>query len=274
MKIYESLKDVLTPEQLDEFKAEVQQTIDDSVNEKVLEEQARLADKAEQFVEMKLEEETAKLEEKAEEFCEMQISEAKEELIKEYDEKLEEFESTVVESLDRFLETEITESISEDLFEDIGRQEALLPIVEGIQELFEDKYVALDTEGESKVAEMQSKVEDLQEELSESIAEKMELEELAERAAAELLVKEKTADLTISESEKVSSFFDGKSFEEINEKIDGYIQIISEEDYSSEGVETLTEAAAEDESNLESQPVVESHTQGNSLLEQASRYMY
>ena len=273
MKIYESLKGVLTPEQLDEFKAEVQQTIDDSVSEKVLAEQSRLADKAEQYVEMKLEEKTNELEEKAEEFCEMQIAEAKEELIKEYDEKLEEFESTVVESLDRYLDTEIAGSISEELFESVARQEALLPIVEGIQELFAEKYVALDTEGESQLAEMAEKIDSLETRLSESIADKMELEELAEKAATELLVKEKCDDLTIAESEKVFGYFEGKSFEEVNEKIDGYISLISEEESASSYTSILNEAEADEDQISESQPIVESHTQDNSLLSQAARYL-
>jgi hypothetical protein len=272
MKIYESLKDVLSPEQLDEFKAEVQGTIDESVSEKVLVEQNRLAEKAEQFVEMKLEEKTNELEEKAEAFCESQIDEAKAALVVEYDERMEEFESTVVESLDRFLDSEISENISEDLFESWGRQQALMPIVEGIQELFESKYVALDTEGESKLASMQDKCEELEEQLSESIAEKLELEELAEKAASELLVREKCEELTIAESAKVTAFFEGKSFDEIEEKIEGYIQIISEETSSaSESASTLVES--DDDCLDEKQPIVESHTQDRSLLAQASKYL-
>lgn len=271
MKIYESLKEVLSPEQLDEFKAEVQQTIDDSVSEKVLSEQSRLAEKAEQYVEMRTEEITNNLEELAETFCEAQIKEATDSMIVEYDERMEEFESTVVESLDRFLESEISENISEDLFESIGRQEALLPLVEGIKELFESEYVALDTEGESKLAVMQDKCEELEDQLSESISEKMELEELAERAASELLVREKCEDLTISESAKVVAFFEGKSFEEIDEKIDGYIQIVSE-DYSNNSYAT-TLSESDDDCLEEVQPIVESHSKNDDLRTAAARFM-
>lgn len=272
MDIYESLKDVLSPEQLDEFKAQVSNMVDDSVAEKVLSEQVRLEEKAEEYVNLMIAEKTEELEIKAEEFCEMQISEAKEELISEYDEKMEDFESTVVESLDRFLDSEISEGISDDLVESIAEYEALMPIVDGIKGLFESNYVALDTEGSSKLAKLQQEKEELEEQLSESIAQKMELSELAEQAATELLVKEKSEELTISESKKVATFFEGKSFDEVSEKIDGYIRLVSEEDSSVANGELMYEASADADCQVEAQPIVESHTQESDLLRAASLY--
>lgn len=273
MDIYESLKDVLSPEQLDEFKTQVNELIDDSVAEKVLAEQVRLEEKAEEYVSLMIAEKTEELEEKAEEFCEKQISEAKEELISEYDDKMEDFESTVVESLDRFLDSEISEGISDELVESIAEYEALMPIVEGIKGLFESNYVALDTEGSSKLAQIQQEKEELEDQLSESIAEKMQLSELAEKAATELLVKEKSEELTISESEKVATFFDGKSFDEVSEKIDGYIRLVSEDDSSVNSGELMSEASADADCQGEAQPIVESHTPETDLLAAASLYL-
>tara|TARA_R110001606_G_scaffold88448_6_gene199285 strand:- start:11206 stop:12030 length:825 start_codon:yes stop_codon:yes gene_type:complete len=273
MNIYDNLKDVLSPEQLNEFKTQVSKLVDDSVAEKVLAEQVRLEEKAEEYVSLMIAEKTEELEEKAEEFCEMQISEATQELIEEYDIKMEDFESTVVESLDRFLDSEISEGISDELVESIAEYEALMPIVEGIKGLFENNYVALDTEGSSKLAKIQEEKEELEEQLSESIAQKMELAQLAEKAATELLIKEKSDELTISESEKVATFFSDKSFDDVSDKIDGYIRLISEEDSSTvDNGELMSEASADADCQAETQPMVESHTPEFDLIKAASLY--
>jgi hypothetical protein len=229
MKIYESLKDVLSPEQLAEFKAEVQQTIDEAVSEKLVSEIARVEAKAEEYVGLVTEEKVEELTVKAEEFVALQIEEAKVELIKEYDEKLEALESTVVESLDRFLDSEISEKISDELLESVAKQQALLPLVEGMKALFEQHYVAVDTDGTKVIAKLEEEKKQIEQRLSESIAEKMELSELAERAAIQLLIREKTEDLTIGQAEKVKMFFEGKNFDEVSGRVDGYITLISEE---------------------------------------------
>ncbi len=266
MNIYESLKDVLSAEQLDEFKSEVQNTID----EKVLNETSRIEKKAEEYVELVIEEKTESLTVKAEEYIEIQLSEAREELVSEYDGKLEELESNVVESLDRFLDNEISEKISDELLESVAIDKQLLPLVNGIKDLFETNYVALDTEGSSMLATLQKENESLEEKLSESISEKMELSELAEKAATELLIKQKVDELTISESEKVETFFDGKSFDEVSEKIDNYIGLVTEESsVSSHSV--LNEDVGSDEGIEEAKPQV--HSQLNDMVAQASKWV-
>lgn len=267
MKIYDSLKDVLSVEQLDEFKAEVQKSID----EKVLDETARIEKKAEEYVELVVEEKTESLTQKAEEFIEIQLSEAKEDIIKEYDEKLEEMESTVVESLDRFLENEISEKISDELVEAVAIDEQLLPIVDGIKSLFENNYVSLDTEGHSMLAKITSEKEELEEKLSESIAEKMELSELAEKAATELLIKQKSEELSLAESEKVEGFFEGKSFDEVSEKIDNYIGLIQEEATAASAAPLINEDLGSDEGLEDVKPSVKPV---NEMRDLAAKFMY
>lgn len=225
MKIYETLESVLSPEQLDEFKAAVNEAIAEKVEEKT----QLIEQKAEQYVEMVIEEKTEDLNVKAEEYVQLKLTDIKESLIKEYDEKLEEFETNIVESLDRFLDNEISESISESLLESVAEQQALLPLVEGIKSLFEKQYVALDTEGHGMIKQLQAESEELEAKLSEAIDEKIELSRLAESAATKLLIKEKSSDLTISESAKVEAFFEGKSFDEVSSKIEDYIALISED---------------------------------------------
>lgn len=241
MDIYNKLKGVLSPEDLAAFKDEVESTIKTIVNEAIVKEQKLLEDKAEEYVNLKVESKISEIEDKAEEYVQMKLQEAKEELIQEYDAKLEDIESNVVESLDRFLNDEIAERISDSLLEDIAINKALLPLAEGMKKLLEDHYVEADTEGSSIISKLKQEKESLEEKLSDEIAEKLELSELAEKAAVELLIKDKTEDLTINESKKVKHFFEGKSFEEVSEKIDGYITIITEEDSSYKNFGALNE---------------------------------
>lgn len=280
MKIYEALKDVLSPEQLDEFKTEVQQAIDESVKAKVDAEIVRLEEKAEEYVGLVVEEKTNELTTKAEEFVALQLEEKKAELIKEYDEKLEQLETTVVESLDRFLDSEISEKISDSLLESVAQHQALRPLVDGMKKLFEDHYVALDSDGSKVIVKLQEENSKLEDKLSEAIAEKLELSELAESAAIELLVREKTEELSIGQSSKVKMFFEGKSFDEVSSKIDSYINLISEEEDKEETVEhqparqTVSEAKSyEDEGFDDSKLAKKTISEEDSFLSAAQFFM-
>jgi len=225
MKIYETLKDVLSAEQLEEFKKEVQETISEEIEQKT----AWLNKKAEEYVEMVVEEKTNELTAKADEYCELRINEEKQALVEEYDQKMNELESNVVESLDHFLESEISEKISDQLLEDVAKRQALQPLVEDIMDAFERHYVSIDSDGNRQIEELKEENAKLEKEVSKQLAEKVELSKLAETAAAKLLISEKTQDLTEGQQKKVQMFFEGKDFDTISEKIDGYIALISEE---------------------------------------------
>jgi hypothetical protein len=270
MKIFEQLKGVLSPEDLASFKEEVETAIKSQVSEKTAREMKILEDKAEEYVNLKLEAKVSELEVKAEQYSSIKIDEAKAELVKEYDERLEELESTVVESLDRFLDHEISDRISPDLLEDVAIHKSLLPLAEGLKGLLEQHYIAADTDGSAQVAKLKEEKKSLEEKLSAEIAEKIELSSLAEKAAADLLVREKTEDLSIGEVKKVVSFFEGKSFDEISKKIDGYIKLL-EEDTETTKTYTRLDEASDDKGIKEKEPAVSDAA--NDLLTLANGFM-
>jgi len=234
MKITEKLKEVLSEEDLKIFEDGVKQTIEEQVS-------------------LRVEEKTTYLEEKAEEFCEQEIakklSEEKEALIESYDLKMEELEEKMVDKLDRFLDSVITEQISDETLTKIAINETLEPLVEGIKGLFEEKYVALDTDGEKLVAEAKEEIRQLKEENSSLLADKIELSELAELGSTRALVAESTRDLTDTQIERVNALCEGKSFDEVQEKITAIVEMVAD---SSDDKESINEDADPNLSDNES----------------------
>jgi len=283
MKIYESLKDVLDESQLQSFKDEVEMAIQESAEIKSKEliqaskEEADLAveavtAKADEFVEMKIASETALIEEKAEEYVALKITEATAELETDFDNKLESLEETVVSSLDSFLDNEIAERISDSLLDTIAEQQALLPLVNGIKSLFEDKFVALDTEGSSMVKELQAENAKLSESVEQGLQEKIELSQLAESAATKLLVAEKCESLTVSEADRVKTFFEGKDFSEVSTKIDKYVTIVEGEKLTPESNATMMTEAASASPEFKETPAVHKQPE-DSVIGLAAKFM-
>ena len=211
MKLTEKLKDVMKPEDLVELEAGIKTM----VNEQVA---------------LRVEEKTIELEKKAEEFCEKEIQEKveaeKEALIETYEKKMEDLENNMVEKLDNFLDSVITEQISEESIKKIALNETYEPIIKGIQDLFESKYVAIDSDGEKLVKEQKDEVERLRNENSTLIKEKMELSELAEAGAVKLIISEKTDGLTETQKERVNTFCENKTFDEVERQIDSFIDLV------------------------------------------------
>lgn len=245
MKLKEKLKalaDVLTDEQLVSLEEQIKTMVSDEVA-------------------LRVEEKTTELDKEAELYCEQEIekrlTEEKEKLIEQYEEKLEELENTIVEKVDQFLEMEVTSQISDEMIEKVAINETFKPIVEGIQKLFEEKYVALDAEGNKILAETKAEVKELKDKLDEVYAEKLELSKLAENAAVQLKISEKTQDLTESQKQRVKVFFEDKSFDEVDSKIDSFIEMIGEaveEDSIKETIAEEKNFSAEDgkiEENIE-----------------------
>jgi len=236
MKLTEKLKDVLKPEDLVE--------LEDGIKAMVSEQ-----------VKLRVEEKTIELEKKAEDFCEQEISkkveEEKESLIEEYEKKMEDLENNMVEKLDKFLDTVITEQISEESIKKIALNETYEPIIEGIKDLFENKYVSLNTDGEQLVKEQKDEVSRLKDENSKLIKEKIELSELAESGAIKLLIAEKTDGLTDTQKERVNTFCENKTFDEVESQIDSFVEIVEEKNDDSEK-ETLDETVDSNNSDKDS----------------------
>lgn len=229
MKLKEQLKalaDVLTDEQLVSLEEQIKTMVSEETD-------------------LRVEEKTKELNEQANDYCEQEISkkvlEEKETLIEQYDKKLEELEDTIVEKVDQFIEMEVASQISDEAIEKVAINETFKPIIEGIQHLFEEKYVALDSEGNKVLSEVKAEVKDLKEKLDEAYTEKLEMAKLAETAAVQLKISEKTEELTESQKQRVVTFFEGKSFDEVEKKIDSFVDIINE---------SSAEETTEEETNL------------------------
>ena len=225
-KITEKLKGVLSEEDLSAFQSEVQQVISEKVA-------------------LKVEDEVTRLEKLANDYCEKQISEQVEvktkALSEKYESDLEALESNIVEKLDQYLDLEINEKISDKLLQGVAINETYAPIIAGIQNLFENKYVALDSEGSKLLSDMKKQVETLDAKLMQKVNENIELNALCEKAAIKTILAEKTADLTPSQRSKTVMFFEGKDFTNIHKNIDSYVSMISEEVSVPSQSRTLTE---------------------------------
>lgn len=211
--ILSKLKGVMNEQDLSKFESAVKDMIDEKVNI---------------LVEAKIKE----LEDKAEEFCTKEVSERlvveKESLIKEYDAKLEKFENNIVEKLDLFLETEITNNISDEMIGKIAINETYRPIVEDIVKIFEEKYAALDTEGYGILKEAKEEIVKLEEEVSNHIADKMELQTESDKQKSVILYLEKTEGLTKTQKDKVLTLIEGKDYSTVKKTITSVIDLVVE----------------------------------------------
>lgn len=112
-------------------------------------------------------------------------------------------EMNMVESLDKFLEHRIDEKISDERLDKIVLNETYEPLVKGIQKLFEDKFIGLDTEGKGMISMLEDQVLSLNETISNEIQKNMSLLESLEQEKRKNLILEHTARLTPAQREKI-----------------------------------------------------------------------
>lgn len=279
MKIYTSLQSVLTEEQLNEFKEEVEKTIAASVEErlskverlaeeyvtetvaeKVAEKQAEM-DKVLEEKKAELEKQNGKeLDENLEEFAKQlrkQIKEEFEQKAKEEDrvtlEQFHEFEKKfmaeeqkAIKALDSFLDEQIAEKISDKLIKESVVSNELGALVDGIKMLFEEHYSAIDPTASVKKLKQENSF--LRGKVNELNEEKAELARTKERAATALLITEKTKDLTPSQAEEVKAFFEGRGFDFVRSRIDNMVEKVERNAVSrTRNVKQLNEAFSDDD---------------------------
>ena len=203
--VLEKLQDVLSAEDL--------KSLESGINALVKDEKEKIELVAEEYTKKQVAE---------------QLEEKKKELIKEYDEKLKKLETTLVEKVDQFIDSEISSQINEDTIKKIGVNESLKPVLDDIISVLETRYVSPDLEGAKLVREAKEELENTKEEASKAIAEKIEMNEKLQEAEVKLLIVEKTSDLTEKEKERVVEFFGDKDLEEVKTKIDGFLKIVKE----------------------------------------------
>ena len=217
MNIKEKLKGIMTEEEITKFEGSLQTIIIEQVEAKVATEIDSIKKKYDSV---------------AEEYCKKTISEGIEaertKLIAEYDTKVLAIEDKVMKGFDVFLETEILPQISNATIKKIAINEAFAPIVVGVKKVLEENFIAVDSEGSSILGEAKEEIVDLKNQLSESIAEKMTLNERLEKVATYLLISESTNGLNEDQKKRVSDMFKDKPFEEAESKIKGFVEFLCE----------------------------------------------
>ena len=259
-KILEKLAGVLTAEDLQEIKESFESAVEERLQAKLEEEKQAIAKKADEFCNQKIKEEvekkTVELENLANQYCEercakitekaqekldiqcKKLEEAAEQYIYEYfDEKftekygkeLEALEEKVITGLDKYLEYNISEKISEKLINKTAMTETYAPIIEGIQHLFEEQYVPMDLTGSKKLREAKAENAELEKSLKKQLAENMRLIDLVEDSTKKATIAEKTYGLDATQKARVQKFFESKSLSETKKDIDDYVEMITEQ---------------------------------------------
>lgn len=259
-KILEKLAGVLSAEDLQEIKESFESAVEERLKTKLAEETDSLTKKADEFCKQKIKEavekKTAELEDLANKYCEercakialkekeklteqcKKLEEAAEQYIFEYfDEKftekygqeLQAIEEKVITGLDKYLEYNISDKISDKLITKTAMTETYAPIIEGIQHLFEDQYVPMDLTGSKKLREAKAENAELQKSLQKQLAENMRLIDLVEDSNKKATIAEKTVGLDSKQRARVQKFFESKSLSETKKDIDDYVNMISEQ---------------------------------------------
>ena len=223
MSVTKKIEEILSPDDLKTFEEGVERMIvarvGAGVAEKLVVLEAELKTKydtiSEQYVEKKL-------------ASELQKRSA--ELVTEADAKLDALEKKVVSRLGSFLDRVVTESISDAVLEKVAINEVALPIVEKIRSIFAENYVRVDTDGQKKIDEAVVKSVKAEKQLSESISKNMVLEERLEKLAVFLMISERTQGLAPALKKRVVEEYKACTFDEVDGKIDGFVQLIKEAD--------------------------------------------
>jgi hypothetical protein len=262
-KITDKIKELLTPEDLKVFESAIEKMID-------------------QKVKLREEELKNKYDELAEEYVTKAVQEKlefeKANLIESYDGKLKNIEKKVITKLSSFLDHVIVEQISDSSIEKLAINEVALPIVEQIKKTFSNNYIDLDTDGSGLLKQESVKVAKLEKELSEAHSRIMESEERLEKSATFLLISEKTAGLTNSQKNRVIKMFKNKKFDEVNESIETFVDMINESSKSSysspvKAHKIIDDVIEESDFLKEERPLIKEEKEEFSFAERANKYL-
>lgn len=308
MKIYEALKGVISEEQLEQFQAEVKKTIDEAVESK----SAEISTISEEYVEKAVAEKEKEIREAVEAEYNQKLDEAAKdleakeyaleeeyknkvvELTEDYKRKIEgdlesegvvikekfdkftewfyEEEDKLVDALNKFLDDRISSKISDKLIKESVVSQEALALLDGIKMLFEEHYSGIDaTAGIKKIREENK---ELKEAYARVIGEKAELSQKAESAAIRLLIAEKTKDLSDVQAKKVMTYFEGRDFDFVKDRIDDFIVLTENEEDVNERKARRSERRLRRLDEVKAGFIPDSRPVGNSgFFDQVSKYM-
>lgn len=258
--ITEKFKDILSPEDLEAVHSEVTKVIAEQVQTRLDVEKDELSILAEKY---------------AEEKTKKALKKAKKKMEEAYNAKLEALEESVVNKLDRFLDNEISSKISDEALKAVAINETYSPIISDIMESFENRFVKLDSKGHKLVQDLRSQLDENSKQINSLISEKMELANLVEQTSIKSLIAEKSKALTESQSKKLVKLCEGKDFQEIHDKIETLVDIVSESSKKvlKESKQVVTNTVSDEELIQESVKVStrDNDSYDNSILKNAMR---
>ncbi len=197
--------------------AEVKFDYETSVNEKV-----------EAKVSITLEEKSKELEEKFKKDSEEKEAKIKEDLETKNTETMKEMEEGFITQIDEFIDTQVIANIDESILDEFAVNKACAPIVDAFRKIYEETFVELDSDGAAVVAEAKERVETLEREVNEKIAENIELQKESANLRKEKLISESVAGLKEDQKSKVAEFFADKTLEECETKLGTFVEMLVE----------------------------------------------
>jgi hypothetical protein len=210
--------------------------IAEQVDKRASEKEAELEKLSEQYLEIKtntmaknaslaLDQEKKKIEEACEKYIDENFEKA---FAEKYEKELATMEESILAQLDDYLDYAINENISPDLIKNAAVNETFSPIIKGIQNLYQEQFVPLNTSGQKKLKEAQAHAAELEETLAAQIQENMNLTNMSEKYAKRALIAEKVSDLSAADRANVRKFFAEKSFATTKSDIDSYCNMLKE----------------------------------------------
>lgn len=161
-----------------------------------------------------------------------EAEEEKEKFKKELDEKAEAdfkaLEEGLLAQLDEFIDTQIIDNIDEGLLDEVAANKFCEKVVKGIMKVFEEDYVALDTEGAGLLKKAAERVAAVEADCNAKIEENIALQKENAELKKEKFLSEKTANLSEEHKLKVAEFFKDKDLDECEAKIGSFLEVLKE----------------------------------------------
>jgi len=186
--------------------------------------------------------------------------------------ELETFKESLVDKIDSYLNYVVENWMTENQLavEQGLRTEIAEDFIRGMKSLFKEHYVEVPEEKYDVMAELQSKSDDLQSKLDESMTQAIELAKEVEKLKADRVVQEESKGLADTEVEKFKRLVEGIDFE--SEELYREKLTVVRENYFPTNRQTLTEKLAPASNTLvesveDSKPIVED----NSLISEYAR---
>ena len=129
--------------------------------------------------------------------------------------QLVEFKEALVEKVDGYLNYVVEQYMEENelAIESGLRTEIAEDFIQGMKTLFKEHFIEVPEEKYDVLEEMQSKSEDLQSQLDESITQSIELAKELNALKASAILDEQTKDLAATEAEKLKKLIEGVDFD-------------------------------------------------------------